>query len=93
MGVLIAYQIGLLGGCRVGGILEEMQPTPAVFQLVIQPIADPTGPTVERKKKKKKKKNRVKSISTAEVNSCHSSVGKSGRLGEITKGHTRINDP
>ena len=87
MGVLIAYQIGLLGGCRVGGILEEMQPTPAVFQLVIQPIADPTGPTVERKK------NRVKSISTAEVNSCHSSVGKSGRLGEITKGHTRINDP
>lgn len=58
-----------------GGILEEMQPTPAVFQLVIQLLADPTCPTVERERKK----IRVKSISTAEVNSCHSSVGKSGR--------------
>lgn len=38
MGVLIAYQIGLLGRRRVGAILEEMQPTPAVFQLVIQLI-------------------------------------------------------
>lgn len=89
MGVLIAYQTGLLGRRRVGGILEEMHPTPTVFQLVIQLIADPTCPTVERKKKK----NRVKSISTAEVNSCHSSAGKSGCLGEITKGHTKINDP
>lgn len=52
MGVLIAYQIGLLGRRRVGGILEEMQPIPAVFQLVIQLIADPTCPTVKRKKKK-----------------------------------------
>lgn len=52
MGVLIAHQIGLLGRRRVGGILEEMQPIPAVFQLVIQLIADPTCPTVERKKKK-----------------------------------------
>lgn len=51
MGVLIAYQIGLLGRRRVGGILEEMHPTPAVFQLVIQLIADPTCPTVERKNK------------------------------------------
>lgn len=51
MGVLIAYQIGLLGRRRVGGILEEMQPIPAVFQLVIQLIADPTCPTVKRKKK------------------------------------------
>lgn len=67
-----------------GGILEETQPTPAVFQL----IADPTCPTVE----KKKKKFRAKSISTAEVNSCHSSIGKSAHLGEIMKEHTRIND-
>lgn len=89
MGVLIAYQIGLLGRRRVGGILEEMQPIPAVFQLVIQLIADPACPTVERKKKK----IRVNSISTAEVNSCRSSVGKSGCLGEITKGQTRINNP
>lgn len=61
-----------------GGILEEMQPTPAVFQL----IADPTCPTVEKKKK-----------ITAEVNSCHSSIGKSAHLGEITKERPRINDP
>lgn len=31
-----------------GGILEEMQPTPGVFQLT----ADQTCPTVEKKKKK-----------------------------------------
>lgn len=31
-----------------GGILEEMQPTPAVLQL----IADPTCPTVVKEKKK-----------------------------------------
>lgn len=49
MGVLIAYQINLLGRRRVGGILEEMEPTPAVFQLVIQLIADPTCPTAKRK--------------------------------------------
>lgn len=55
MGVLIAYQIGLLGRRRVGGILKEMQPTPAVLQLVIQLIADPTCPVVGRKKNKIKK--------------------------------------
>lgn len=88
MGVLIAYQIGLLGRRRVGGILEEMQPTPAVFQLVIQLIADPTCPAVERKKRGRKK-IRVKYISTAEVNSCHCLAGKSGCLGEITKGHNK----
>lgn len=60
--------------------MEEMLPTPAVFQL----IADPTCPTVE-----KEKKIRAKSISTAEVNSCHSSIGKSAHLGEIKKEHTR----
>lgn len=72
--------------------MKEMQPTPAVFQLVNQQIAASAWPTVLKKEKNQPSEIRVKSISKEEVNSWHSSARKSGWLGEITKGQMRIND-
>lgn len=45
----------------------------------------------KEKTKRRPAEIRVKFISTEEVNSCHSSVGKSGLLVGITKGHRLIN--